>query len=226
MTRFFLVIVAVFFLLSCTKREVQLAESFVDDITEVTDVSPIYIFFNEDTGEADFNRNNMIGTTNWLVNIDKRLSMKQVYPHLQFLYEKRRGDGMHKNEQARNYFSCSNPDIQNLTFIDFTQTSYHYGSLPEFMEKTEHDSNEIPVYVNFEEDGEVLISKGSLDYRAKRESWGDSLITVTKADDLINLVYLNIHEKTDFQDYIHIRSVIDTLDHDRIQISSHEFIFK
>ena len=96
------------FTFSCAERELQLPVTTTNEITEVLDVSPIYMFYDVETGEADFNRNNMISTTNWLVNIDKRLTLKQILPHLQYLQEKRRGDGIHKNENAKNYFTCFN----------------------------------------------------------------------------------------------------------------------
>ncbi|MBT8270717.1 MAG: hypothetical protein HKO90_05890 [Flavobacteriaceae bacterium] len=226
MTRVILVLVLTAFILSCEKREVQLAESFLSDITVVRDVSPIYVFYDEHTGAAEFNRNNMIGTTNWLVNIDKRLNMAQVYPHLQFLYKKRNGDGMHKNTAARNYFSCSNPELQNLTFLDFTNTVYHGGSIAEFLSGFEQDSTEIPVIVNFETTDDILIIKGAKEHRAARKSWLDTLLTIIRSDEPTNRVYLNINGEMNFQDYIHMRSSVDTLTQDKVQISNHEFIYK
>ncbi len=63
--------------------------TYNEEITEVIDVSPVYLFFDEVTDSVEFNRRNMISSTNWLVNIDKRLTLKQVLPHLQYLQEKR-----------------------------------------------------------------------------------------------------------------------------------------
>ena len=106
------------FSFSCAERELQLPVITANDITEILDVSPIYMFYDEATDSVDFNRKNMISTTNWLVNIDKRLTLKQILPHLQYLQEKRRGDGMHKNENAKNYFTCFNEDAKSLSFIE------------------------------------------------------------------------------------------------------------
>jgi len=47
------------------------------EITEVLDVSPAYIFYDETQPDSTlFNRKNLIGTTNWLVNVDKRLTLE------------------------------------------------------------------------------------------------------------------------------------------------------
>lgn len=122
-----LVLVLIMLNFSCTEKIVQLPATTNQDITEVLDVSPIYMFYNEETDSVEFNRRNMISTTNWLVNIDKRLTLKQILPHLQYLQEKRHGDGMHKNENARNYFTCNNTDLKNLSFIEFTDIAYESG---------------------------------------------------------------------------------------------------
>ena len=109
---------------SCNERVIHLPETNSKAITEILDVSPAYVFYNEEKDSAEFNRKNLISTTNWLVNVDKRLSLKQAMPHIIYLQDKRKKASMHKNEKARNYFSCSNPDIQNLAFIDFTDVDY------------------------------------------------------------------------------------------------------
>ena len=221
-----LVLVLALVFLSCTKREVRLAETFLTEITQVRDVSPIYIFYDEATGAAEFNRNNMIGTTNWLVNVDKRLSMAEVYPHLQFLHDKRTGDSMHKNDAARNYFSCSNPDLKNLAFLEFTNTIYHDDSIAEFLSKTEPDSTEVPVVVKFEKADAVIIDYGPAKKYATGQTWIDTLFTTSRINALTKRVYLNIPGEMNFQDYIQIRSSIDTLTQDQVQISNHEFIYK
>ena len=128
-------------LLSCgSDKIVQLPEIENATITEIHDVSPIYMFFDKETDTIEFNRKNMIGTTNWLVNIDKRLTLKQILPHLQYLQEKRHSDGMHKNENAKNYFTCHDLSINNLGFIEFTDVYYIMDeSAEDFIEKSGKD---------------------------------------------------------------------------------------
>ena len=65
---------------------VELPQINKTTISEIVDVSPAYIFNNMATPDSvEFNRKNLISTTNWLMNVDKRLTIKQVLPHLQYL---------------------------------------------------------------------------------------------------------------------------------------------
>ncbi|WP_299362823.1 hypothetical protein [Winogradskyella sp.] len=107
------------------ERVLQLPEIENADVTEVLDVSPAYIFYDETQPDSTFfNRKNLIGTTNWLVNVDKRLTLRQAIPHIQYLQNKRRKASMHKNENAKNYFTCNDKSIGNLGFIEFTDVDY------------------------------------------------------------------------------------------------------
>jgi hypothetical protein len=113
-------------LFSCGKnKSVQLPEIESSLISEILDVSPAYIFYDETKKDSvELNRNNLIISTNWLFNIDKRLTLKQIMPSLLFLQNKKRNAKMHKNEAAKNYFTCHNTAITNLGFIEFTNTIY------------------------------------------------------------------------------------------------------
>ena len=98
--KYFTLIIA-FLLFSCGKKEdVLLPKSNVTIVKNVEDHSPIYIFFKtvgKDT-IADVNRKNSIISTNWILNIDKRLPLKLVIPQVIKLQEKKRADDAHKNE--------------------------------------------------------------------------------------------------------------------------------
>ena len=74
-------------ILNCNnERVLQLPETEHSDITELLDMSPAYIFYDETQQDSTlFNRKNLIGTTNWAVNVDKRLTLRQAIPHIQYL---------------------------------------------------------------------------------------------------------------------------------------------
>ncbi|MEJ2113365.1 MAG: hypothetical protein P8X62_06655 [Flavobacteriaceae bacterium] len=121
---------------SCDKKTILLPEVQNAKISEVIDVSPAYIFYDITKPDStDFNRKNLIGTTNWLVNVDKRLTLKQAIPHIQFLQDKRRNSKMHKNENARNYFTCNDTARNNLGFIDFTDVVYSFKIIDSLSEE-------------------------------------------------------------------------------------------
>ena len=206
-------------LVSCNKKTVLLPETVNKDITQVLDVSPIYMFYDETKPDStDFNRKNMISTTNWLVNIDKRLTLKQILPHLQYLQEKRSKDGMHKNENAKNYFTCSNPEIQNLAFIEFTNVIYHN-------ELTNNSFLKNSIVIDFNVNNEVTILKPN----------ATKIILKTEADYLLNnieevisiekKIYLTFNRNLSFQNYITYKSLLLNLDRNNVTISNDEFIY-
>lgn len=119
-------VVVVILLISCNNQEeMLLPKADKTMVKEVMDHSPIYLFFrvkDKDT-VAELNRKNAIGTSNWIFNIDKRLPLKVVIPHLQFMQEKRK-KGMHTNDKAENYFSYADSIGKNLAFLPFTKVNY------------------------------------------------------------------------------------------------------
>lgn len=119
--------VVLFLCCSCgNKEDILLPRADRTIVKEVENLSPIYIFFRvkgKDT-LAEVNRNNSIGTTNWILNIDRRLPLRLVIPEVMKLQEKKRGDSAHKNEAAENYYSYADSIGRNLAFIPFTNVYY------------------------------------------------------------------------------------------------------
>ncbi len=113
--------------LSCVnKEEILLPKAGATVVKEVTDLSPIYIFFRvkgKDT-LAEVNRKNSIITTNWILNIDKRLPLRLVIPEVMKLQQKKREEKEHRNELALNYYSYADTIGKNLAFLPFTEVYY------------------------------------------------------------------------------------------------------
>ena len=197
---------------SCADREVQLPHTSNNDITEIVDVSPVYIFYDESMPDnVDFNRRNMISTTNWLVNIDKRLTLKQLLPHLQYLYEKRHGDGMHTNENAKNYFTCFNPDTENLAFIEFTNTNYT-SDVPSMQMEDKKQ------YVKITSNGKVEpYNNTGVSY----ESFTTFLSEIQNQNEIV----LVLSGQLSMQAYINLKSAIASNKNMDVIISTTEFIF-
>ncbi|MEN2488386.1 hypothetical protein AAYQ05_11365 [Flavobacterium sp. B11] len=124
--KYFTLIVA-FLLFSCGKKEdVLLPKSNVSIVKDVQDHSPIYIFFKVEGKDtiADLNRKSAIISTNWILNIDKRLPLKLVIPQVMKMQEKKRNEKMHQNEESENYYSYADSIGKNLTFLPFTKVFY------------------------------------------------------------------------------------------------------
>ena len=83
MKYFYILLISVF-LFSCgNEKTLLLPEIEQSNITELQDVSAAYLFYDETKKDSvELNRKNLISTTNWLVNVDKRLTLKQAIPHI------------------------------------------------------------------------------------------------------------------------------------------------
>ena len=218
---------------SCAERELQLPVTTANDITEILDVSPIYMFYDEATDSVDFNRKNMISTTNWLVNIDKRLTLKQILPHLQYLQEKRRGDGMHKNENAKNYFTCFNEDTKNLSFIEFTDISFDINNEkviakrmdPKYYNNLNYD---IELFVDIKSKEDIMLYEVFIGHRESDIFLDFNGLLSYLKNSIKNepfILYLSFNSKLSFQDYIKIKSEIININSGSIPILSHEVIY-
>jgi len=220
MTKQILLISIFFGFLSCNEKIVQLPETNNKAITEVLDVSPAYLFYDEAQDSVEFNRKNIIGTTNWLVNVDKRITLKQAIPHINYLQNKRKKDGMHKNESARNYFSCSNPELKNLAFIDFTNVEYSLVG----DSKMSKESSSIHLIFSNAQDVEIVF----LDKNIKADVYSFLSILKNEAsqikEDSITL-FLSFNENLTFQDYISFKSKLLEMDFNAFTISNTELIF-
>ncbi len=125
MKYFSLVILFVFF--SCgNKEDILLPKSNVTIVSNVVDHSPIYVFFRTKGKDtlAEVNRKNSIISTNWILNIDKRLPLRLIIPEVMKLQEKKRNEVAHKNELAENYYSYADSIGKNMAFIPFTKVYY------------------------------------------------------------------------------------------------------
>lgn len=114
-------------LFSCGNKEaILLPKSNVTIVSDVVDHSPIYIFFRTKGKDtlAEVNRKSSIISTNWILNIDKRLPLRLVIPEVMKLQEKKRNEVMHKNELAENYYSYADSIGKNMAFLPFTKVVY------------------------------------------------------------------------------------------------------
>ena len=224
--------------LSCNNERVLLLPEIENaKTTEVLDVSPGYIFYDETQPDSTLlNRKNLIITTNWLVNVDKRLTLKQAIPHIKFLQDKKRNAEMHKNENAKNYFTCNDTSIKNLGFLEFTDVYYemvnsHKDSinLHALQLKPIDDAviSELPIPATY-----LLIDNGN---KADFENLIKPILQYQKAiytampdKNIITSGFsLNIYfdGHLSFQDYISMKSTLEKLNTEKLKITSNEFIY-
>ena len=123
----YLSLILILIFISCqNKKDILLPKSNSSIVKDIQDHSPIYIFFEAKGKDtiAEVNRKNSIISTNWILNIDKRLPLRLVIPEVMKLQQKKREEKAHKNEAAQNYYSYADTIGKNMAFIPFTEVYY------------------------------------------------------------------------------------------------------
>lgn len=230
----YIYLLLIFICYSCSnERVLQLPQIENADITEVLDVSPAYVFYDETKPDSTLlNRKNLIISTNWLVNIDKRLTLGQAIPHIKFLQDKKRNAELHKNKDAKNYFTCNDTSISNLGFLEFTDVYYEFSEpvdksidlvklLPNDLNENFPSTDgflELPIEINT--DNKTELKNNIIKYIENLE--------LSISDDMkitgFSLI-LYFEESLSFQDYISIKSQLEKLSTDNVRIDTNEFIY-
>ncbi|WP_339627204.1 hypothetical protein [uncultured Winogradskyella sp.] len=201
------------------KRILELPELENAETTTVLDVSPAYIFYDDTQPDSTLlNRKNLIITTNWLVNVDKRLTLKQAIPHIKFLQDKKRNAEMHKNENAKNYFTCNDTSIGNLGFLEFTNVNYLNSD-----NSVKDNLDELSHLIVFDLSDIQIISNSNVIYNATTENLASVLQKKINADKDLKTLLLTFNENLIFQDYIDIKAILKPFEQ---RISKYEFIFQ
>ncbi|WP_138433682.1 hypothetical protein [Winogradskyella algicola] len=230
-----LYILAITTFLGCNNERVLLLPEIENaEVTEVLDVSPVYIFYDETQPDSTlFNRKNLIGTTNWLVNVDRRLTLRQAIPHIQYLQNKRKKESMHKNEDAKNYFTCNDTSIKNLGFLEFTEVKYrfiknHKKPYNILIDSSKHKSDNIypkttKWTLDFDIDSLVILDFKNDEFATLNFQNFDEFIQIYETDNFQLDLYFN--KNLGFQNYISIKKKLKKLKNNNIIINSNEFIY-
>lgn len=198
------------------------------DSLAVTDHSPVYFFYesiHQDT-LIEVNRNNLIGTTNWIFSIDKRLPLKLVVPELVYFLNKKRGDSMHKNEDAEMYFSCSDSIAQQLRFIPFTDVTYSekiYHSSSYIKEYPEFHIPYHSVSITFGKRGKINVDGNKIELQELKEYIEEFVVFASNNKPI--LLYLNFDESLSYDTYLKYKTMVQNSAKQQMTISTTEFIY-
>jgi len=198
--------IVLLFCFSCgNKEDILLPKADKTIVKEVADLSPIYIFFrvNEKDTLAEVNRNNSIGTTNWILNIDKRLPLRLVIPEVIKLQAKKNGDSAHKNETAQNYYSYADSIGKNLAFLPFTMVNYKMGKPT------------LGVIVYFDKNNKILVNDKVINK--------EDLEKYIKQNSSDNDVFYCFDKNMGFDSYINLKIFLRSIEWKFI--SNQEFIY-
>jgi hypothetical protein len=214
-------------LFSCgNERVLQLPEIKNANITEIRDVSHAYLFYDETKEDnIELNRKNLIITTNWLINVDKRLTLAQAIPKIKFLQDKKRNAELHKNENAKNYFTCNDTSIKNLGFLEFTDVVYFIDEeyLSRDVTGIETDDNHMVI---FSLNDISLVTSDNEVVETNIQDLVTDIEKTYKKKKNQRTIYLGFQRSLSFQDYISIKCELSRLKIDYITIDLNEsFIY-
>jgi len=215
-----IILALLIFAVSCEKKSVQLPVLNTSGIKDtIYDNSQIWLFFKVQDGDTivELNRNNSISTTNWIFNIDKRLSLHQVIPHLKKLIEKREKPAMHpKDKDDTNYFSYVDSGSNTLSTVQFSVINY---VIDKMIDKTafKNDSLTKQLFIN---------------HSKKGVSVNDSMIAIDQFSDYLNqqpdTIKLKLHLSFDkslrYNDYLHLKAILQNVKNDSISIDENEYV--
>lgn len=187
---------ALFLLLSCGKKEtVLLPKSNGTIVADVVDHSPIYLFFKTEGKDTlvEVNRKNSIISTNWILNIDKRLPLRIVIPEVMKLQQKKREEKAHKNEKAENYYAYADTIGKNMAFIPFTKIYYKIDK-------------PIGTVIYFNKRNEILIENNVVE-REKLKEFLSSVVLKNQANDFI----ISYSKDLSFGNYLQNKIFLESL---------------
>ena len=213
-------------LLSCNNEKVlELPEINHSKISEIDDISAAYLFYDSEKDSIELNRKNLISTTNWLVNVDKRLSLKLAIPQIAFLQNKKKNAG-HKKEGIKNYFTCNDTSLKSLGFIEFTETVYHEETSWEYLAKlSDLNESKNAISITFDNTNSISIIEVDSSLTSTKTDKNNLLAYLKKQDRANRNIYLNFNVDLNFQDYITYKSLLEKADLKESKISNNEFIF-
>lgn len=221
--KYVFILITTILLTACgDEKTVLLPEIGHSTISEISDISPAYLFYDTTKKDSvELNRKNLISTTNWLVNIDKRLTLKQVIPHIKFLQNKKK-NASHKNEASRNYFTCNNTSKKTLGFIDFTDVEYIKTKNTPFKTLLEEDHDTQFIFVSAT--NEIFIVNPKLEPFFKETNINNLISDLRTAYPSGSTFTLRFSKEITFQNYISVKSTLELLDSKSIKITHQEFI--
>jgi hypothetical protein len=209
----YFIIIFLFILFSCANKEdILLPKSDVTIVSDVVDHSPIYIFFRTKGKDtlAEVNRKNSIISTNWILNIDKRLPLRLVIPEVMKLQEKKRNEVAHKNELAENYYSYADSIGKNMAFMPFTKVYYKFEK-PKF-----------GVFIFFDKNNEIWVN-GFVVSRKDLQNHLKNYLPIDKPDKFL----FCFNKQLPFEKYIQDKIFIQSLKFPvpSINLTNEEFVF-
>lgn len=208
-------------LVSCKQRHVKLPALNISGIQDtIYNNSKIWIFYKLEGNDtiAELNNNNSVANTHWVFNIDKRLSLKKIIPNVQVLQAKKDKPSMHDNgELMHSYYSYVDTLSNKLSLILFDSIQYVTNR------KVNRDS------ILKQDQFKHLF----IDSKTDNVFINDRLIENDKIQSFISKqldtssihITLSFDKNISYQNYIHVKALLQNIENDSILISNKEYLY-
>ena len=221
MKRSFSILSLLYFLIlfGCKNKEVELPLISIDGISKIQNHSSIWIFYEQTPNDtlAILNKNNKLLNTNWIYNIDSRLTMDKVVPLLIKMQENRNKKSMHKKEGMLNFFSYANTRNKNISLVMFDTINFrHIDHFEKNGKPKKPDEKTIHI--------EIKNHNITIDKRLTNTSLlMNELNTLIDKDTLSKLkIILNYPDNLTFQNYLTVKAYLARTN---IDVDKNEYIY-
>lgn len=226
MKKVFILLTISFLFINCNKKELKIPVLAKTGVQEVLDHSQVWMFFevkNNDT-LVKINRKNTISSTNWIYNIDKRLPLKLFIEDLKSLKYKH-ANSIHSKEGKYDYFSYSDTISKKLSFLEFDKVEFKTDSLlsKQYI-KTNSDKYQKYFNVNLTfNPNNIWINDGKFE----KEGIETLLLEYIdfSAEESKTMLHTNFNNRLNYQEYLHFKTLLNSLKNEAIKINNIEFIF-
>ncbi|WP_196886102.1 hypothetical protein [Aureivirga sp. CE67] len=212
---------------SCSKKEIKLPLIAEKGQEEILNHSQIWFFFEQKEQDTvvKLNKNNLIKSTNWVFNIDKRFTLKQIFSDLEKYKIKHFEEGMHEvKDSVGNYFSYANSVDNKLSFLNFTNTKYtNTKNSFEDLVNTRLDSSFYAIPVLIQKKGITLDRKS-----IAKEDFKNSIETEIEKNNTNKKIQISLFfdENVSYGDYLDIKAQTDKLKKVGVEINDTEYILE
>ena len=151
-----------------------------------------------------------------------------MIPHIKFLQDKK-ANSSHKNESAKNYYTCNDISKKNLGFIEFTNVAYHLESSDTKILESVIPKQPI-LLLKMKSDETCDISDLYANKIRLLDSYSLSELKSTLISDIIDSLHhgkviTSFNKEVLFQDYIFLKNELSKINRENLSISADEFIY-
>jgi len=217
----------ILWLAACNKPDIFLPVNDNPGLTDVNNLSQIYIFFKTDEkGDtlSDMHKNQIISTTHFVVHIDRRLPVKTIINDLDWLHKKRHKKSVHSRPGFHLYFSHVDSVHQKIRLNAFDSlevlSPFYYSG--EYVERYKNSySGQHLLHADF--DGRNFrLDTLTFSYPADKARIKDTIYKRCPPADPCRL-FLNVDYRIPYDRYNDVYGFLVNLDSSRVRVNHKQF---